>query len=136
MDEPKRIGTAARGQLAPGSRRFLNLLLVSLATSVVLRLVAPRLSVDPRLNPLLTFLAGAGAAVLVLRLMVQRERRVALQLVVSEIVGESSTPEIATMRILEALCVSQGWDAALRWEVNEEENRLEFCSGWGAPGRA
>jgi PAS domain S-box-containing protein len=136
MDEPKRIGTAGGGQLAPGSRRFLNLLLVSLAASVVLRLVAPRLSVDPRLNPLLIFLAGAGAAVLVLRLMVQRERRVALQLVVSEIVGESSTPEIATMRILEALCVSQGWDAALRWEVNEEENRLEFCSGWGAPGRA
>lgn len=72
---------------------------------------------------------------LVLRLMVQRERRVALQLVVSEIVGESSSPEIATMRILEALCVSQGWDAAFRWEVNEEENRLEFCSAWGAPGR-
>jgi hypothetical protein len=41
--------------------------------------------------------------VLVLRLMVQRERRVALQLVVSEIVGECSSAEIATMRILEAL---------------------------------
>ena len=39
------------------------------------------------------------------------------------------------MRILEALCVSQGWDVALKWEVNEEGSRLEFCSAWGAPGR-
>jgi PAS domain S-box-containing protein len=67
--------------------------------------------------------------------MVQREHRVALQLVVSEIAGETTSPEIAAMRILEALCVSQGWDVALRWEVNVEENRLEFCSAWGAPGR-
>lgn len=103
--------------------------------ATVLRVLAPRLLVDPRFDPLLIFFAGAAAAVLVLRLMVQRERRVALQLVVSEIVGESASPEIATMRILEVLCVSQGWDAAYRWEVNEAENRLEFCSAWGAPGR-
>lgn len=139
MDQFKGMGTTGGGQLAQGSRRFLNLLLLSLvglALSLVVRLLAPRLTVDPRFDPLLIFLAGAAAAVLVLRLMVQRERRVALQLVVSEIVGESSSPEIATMRILEALCVSQGWDAALRWEVNEERDRLEFCSAWGAPGRA
>jgi len=66
---------------------------------------------------------------------VQRERRVALQRVVSEIVGENTSPEVAAMRILEALCVSQGWDVALKWEVNTEENQLEFCSGWNAPGR-
>jgi PAS domain S-box-containing protein len=60
---------------------------------------------------------------------------VALQLVVTEIVGENTSPEVAAMRILEALCVSQGWDVALKWEVNAEENRLEFCSGWSAPGR-
>ena len=39
------------------------------------------------------------------------------------------------MRILEALCVSQGWDVAVKWEINPEENRLEFCTAWGAPGR-
>jgi PAS domain S-box-containing protein len=83
----------------------------------------------------MVFAAGAAAAVLVLRLLVQRERRVALQLVMSEIVGENTSPEIAAMRILEALCVSQGWDVALRWELNAEESRLEFCSAWGAPGR-
>ena len=130
------IGATSSGQ--PASRRLLHFVLLFLAgltLAVAIRVLAPRLTVDPRFDPLLIFFAGAAAAVLVLRLMVQRERRVALQLVVSEIVGESSSPEVAAMRILEALCVSQGWDAAFRWEVNEEENRLEFCSAWGAPGR-
>jgi len=131
-----KIGATSCDQ--PASRRLLHFVLLFLAgltLAVAVRVLAPRLSVDPRFDPLLIFFAGAAAAVLLLRLMVQRERRVALQLVVSEIVGESSSPEIAAMRILEALCVSQGWDAAFRWEVNEEENRLEFCSAWGAPGR-
>jgi PAS domain S-box-containing protein len=65
----------------------------------------------------------------------QREHRLALQLVVSQIVGENASPEAAAMRILEALCVSQGWDVAVKWEVNTEENCLVFCSAWGAPGR-
>src|SRR5581483_6051185 len=38
----------------------------------------------------------------------QREHRLALQLVVSQIVGENASPEIASMRILEAVCISQG----------------------------
>ncbi len=65
----------------------------------------------------------------------QREHRLALQLVVSQIVGENPSPEVAGVRILEALCVSQGWDVALKWEVNTEENRLEFSTAWGTPGR-
>ncbi len=65
----------------------------------------------------------------------QREHRLALQLVVSQIVGENISPDVAAMRILEALCVSQGWDVALKWEVNTEENVLEFSTAWGAPGR-
>jgi PAS domain S-box-containing protein len=65
----------------------------------------------------------------------QREHRLALQLVVSQIIGENTSPEVADMRILEALCISQGWDIALKWEVNSKENRLEFCTAWGAPGR-
>jgi PAS domain S-box-containing protein len=65
----------------------------------------------------------------------QREHRLALQLVVSQIVGENASPENAVVRILEALCVSQGWDVAIKWEVNAEENRLEFSTAWGAPGR-
>jgi PAS domain S-box-containing protein len=65
----------------------------------------------------------------------QRENRLALQLLVSQIVGENSSPELAAMHVLEALCASHGWDVAIKWEVNAEENRLEFSSAWGAPGR-
>jgi PAS domain S-box-containing protein len=65
----------------------------------------------------------------------QREHRLALQLVVSQIVGENTSSEVAAMRILEALCVSQGWDVAFKWEVDAEQNRLEFGTAWSAPGR-
>ncbi len=65
----------------------------------------------------------------------QREHRLALQLVVSQILGENASPDMAAIRILEALCTSQGWDLAVKWSVNVEEKRLEFSSGWGAPGR-
>jgi PAS domain S-box-containing protein len=128
-------GSERPSRLAWRALPFILLVLAGLSMAVALRLFAPRLIVSSRVEQVLIFAAGALAAVLVLRLMVQREHRVALQLVVSEIAGETASPEIAAMRILEALCVSQGWDVALRWEVNEEENRLEFCSAWGAPGR-
>ena len=65
----------------------------------------------------------------------QREHRLALQLVVSQILGESPSPEAASIRILEALCVSQGWDLAIKWTVDDKENRLEFSTAWGAQGR-
>jgi len=65
----------------------------------------------------------------------QREHRLALQLVVSQIVGENVSAEIATKRVLEALCISQGWDVAVKWEVNPEENRLEFSTAWGVQGK-
>lgn len=64
----------------------------------------------------------------------QRENRLALQLNVSQIVSESSAPEVAAMRILEALCISQGWDLAVKWRVNQKEDRLEFFTAWGTPG--
>jgi len=65
----------------------------------------------------------------------QREHRLALQLVVSQIVGENSSMQVAATRILEALCVSQGLDVAFKWEVNAEANQLEFSTAWGAPGQ-
>ena len=64
-----------------------------------------------------------------------REHRLALQLVVSQIVGENISAEVATKRVLEALCISQGWDVAVKWDVNPEENRLEFSTGWGVQGK-
>jgi len=65
----------------------------------------------------------------------QREHRLALQLVVSQIVAENTTPEVAAMRILEALCISQGWDMAIKWGVDTAGKELEFCTAWAAPGR-
>ncbi len=64
----------------------------------------------------------------------QREHRLALQLVVSQIVAENLTSKAAATRILEALCISQDWDVAIKWTVNGKERRLEFGTAWGAPG--
>jgi PAS domain S-box-containing protein len=65
----------------------------------------------------------------------QREHRLALQLAVSQILGENLPPETASMRILEALCVAHGWDAAIKWKLNERQDGLEFSTAWGYPGR-
>ncbi|MGD0733084.1 MAG: PAS domain S-box protein, partial [Terracidiphilus sp.] len=65
----------------------------------------------------------------------QRERRLALELAVSRIVAERTSPEVAVKRILEAVCVSQEWDAAVHWLVDAEDKRLEFSTAWYAPGR-
>jgi PAS domain S-box-containing protein len=67
----------------------------------------------------------------------QRENRLALQIAVSQIVGENvaNTNESAGMRILEALCLSQGWDLAIEWIVDPDQKHLEFGTAWGAPGR-
>jgi PAS domain S-box-containing protein len=78
----------------------------------------------------------------------QRERRLALQLVVSQIIGQSTSPEVAAMRILESVCLSQGWDSAMLWTVSTTSGmdagvdwtddgnaRLHFYSAWGAPGK-
>jgi PAS domain S-box-containing protein len=66
----------------------------------------------------------------------QREHRLALQLSVSQIIGENAASEIASMRIVEALCISQGWDMAIQWRVNPTEDRLEFYTAWSTPGPA
>src|SRR5208337_3637572 len=65
----------------------------------------------------------------------QRENRLALQLALSKIVGESASAESAGIRVLEALCTSQGWDVAILWVVDAEQKRLEFGTAWGTPGR-
>jgi PAS domain S-box-containing protein len=65
----------------------------------------------------------------------QREHRLALQLLVTQIVGENVSSEMAAMRVLEALCASQGWDVAVKWDINGDENRLEFSTAWGVPGK-
>ena len=66
----------------------------------------------------------------------RREKRLALQLAVSQIMGENTSPEDVSNRILEALCVAQGWDLAIKWEVDPKEGRLRFSAAWGTPGIA
>lgn len=66
----------------------------------------------------------------------RREQRLALQLLVSQILGENLTADKAAARVLEALCVSQGWDVAVKWDVNGEDRHLEFGTAWGLPGEA
>ena len=131
------MGTSGieNGRLVKRGVSYLSAILSGLALAGLFALLTRNLALDPRFTEVSIFFSGAAAAGLVLHLMVQREHRVALQLIVSEIVGENTSPEVAAMRILEALCVSQGWDVALKWEVNTEKNCLEFCSGWNAPGR-
>ena len=64
-----------------------------------------------------------------------RENRLALQLAVSQIVGENGAGEGTGMRILEALCISQGWDVGIQWTPDAEQKQLEFATAWGVPGR-
>jgi PAS domain S-box-containing protein len=65
----------------------------------------------------------------------RRENRLALQLAISQIVGEHMPGESEGMRILEALCISQGWDVAIEWLPGAEQKHLEFGTAWGTPGR-
>ena len=65
----------------------------------------------------------------------QRENRLALQLAISQIVGEHAPGESAGMRILEALCASQDWDLGILWLVDAEHRLLEFGTAWGVPGQ-
>ncbi len=66
----------------------------------------------------------------------QREKRLALQLAVSQIVGENISADDVSNRILEALCVAQGWDLAIKWEIDPLEDKLCFNAAWGTPGPA
>lgn len=65
----------------------------------------------------------------------QRENRLALQLAVSQIAAGNAPLEVASMRMLEALCVSQDWDLAVHWTVDPKGEHLEFSTAWGKPGR-
>jgi PAS domain S-box-containing protein len=66
----------------------------------------------------------------------QRERQMAMQLLVAQLVGESTRPEQALPRVLESLGSSLGWDVATIWRVDEEQQYLSYHAGWYAPGHA
>ncbi len=66
----------------------------------------------------------------------RRENRLALQFALSQMAGENETADSVTTRILEALCLSEGWDLAIQWDVDSRSDRLSFNTAWGAPGSA
>ena len=135
MHEKTTVEAEQAARTAHVGYSYLPPVLAGLALALAIVALAPRLLAGIQLNGLLIFAAGAAAAVLFIRLVMQREHRQALQRTVSQIVGEDSSPEVAITRILQTLCVSHGWDAALEWKVNAEESRLEFRSAWGTPGK-
>lgn len=65
----------------------------------------------------------------------RRERRLALQLKVSQIVGESTTQEQALPRVLDSLGASLGWECAFLWMVDEDQKQIRFRHDWISPGR-
>jgi PAS domain S-box-containing protein len=64
----------------------------------------------------------------------QRERQMSMQLLVAQLVGESTRPEQALPRVLESLGSSMGWDVAIIWRVNPEQQYLSYHTGWYGPG--
>ena len=63
----------------------------------------------------------------------RRERRLALQLTTTQIVSQSASSQSASVRILETLCLSLGWDAAFLWQFAQEGAELQFHVGWTSP---
>ncbi|MGH9590709.1 MAG: PAS domain S-box protein, partial [Terracidiphilus sp.] len=66
----------------------------------------------------------------------RREHRLALQFALTQMTGENETADSVTTRILEAVCLSEGWDLAIQWDVDARGDRLCFNTAWGAPGSA
>jgi PAS domain S-box-containing protein len=66
----------------------------------------------------------------------RRERRLGMQLEVSQIVGESISQDEALPKVLGVLCTTLGYDLANLWVVDEEQQHIRFYCSWAAPGRA
>ncbi len=62
----------------------------------------------------------------------QRERRLAMQLAVSQVVGESNTSDEALPAMLESLGTNLGFDMAGLWFVSSGEH-ARYLAGWYAP---
>ena len=65
----------------------------------------------------------------------QRERRLAMQLAVSQVVGESTTSDEALPAMLESLGTNLGFDMAGLWFVSSDQH-TRYLAGWYAPDRA
>jgi PAS domain S-box-containing protein len=66
----------------------------------------------------------------------RRERRLAMQLQVSQIIGESTSTEEGLLHVLESLCGSLAFEFAAFWVVDEAQHAIRFHSSWAVPGRS
>lgn len=66
----------------------------------------------------------------------RRERRLRIQLVVSQIIGETTSLDEGLARVLEALCTTFSCEFAALWTVDEAQHLIRPRIGWCAKGRS
>ncbi len=95
------------------------------------RLLEIEISLTPRQHADAT--NTVGCAIRDVTTQKQRERRLALQLAVAQIISQSTSSQSASIRILETLCLSLGWDVAFLWRSPRTASHLQFHVGWASP---
>ncbi|MGC2618108.1 MAG: PAS domain S-box protein, partial [Acidobacteriaceae bacterium] len=66
----------------------------------------------------------------------RRERRLRIQLVVSQIIGETTSMDEGLTRVLEALCGTFSCEFAALWTVDEQQHLIRARITWAARGRS
>ena len=66
----------------------------------------------------------------------RRERRLRIQLIVSQIIAETTSIDEGLLRVLEALCVTFACEAAVLWRVDEAQHVVRPRLAWYARGRS
>jgi PAS domain S-box-containing protein len=66
----------------------------------------------------------------------RRERRLRIQLVVSQIIAETTSLEEGLSHVLQALCDNFSCEFAALWSVDEAQHSLRPLITWHAPGRS
>jgi PAS domain S-box-containing protein len=66
----------------------------------------------------------------------RRERRLRIQLVVSQIIGETTSMDEGLTRVLEALCNTFSCEFAALWTVDEAQHSIRPRISWFAKGRS
>jgi PAS domain S-box-containing protein len=66
----------------------------------------------------------------------RRERRLRIQLVVSQIIGETTSMDEGLSRVLEALCTTFSCEFAALWTVDEQQHLIRPRITWSSRGRS
>jgi PAS domain S-box-containing protein len=66
----------------------------------------------------------------------RRERRLRIQLVVSQIIGETTSMDEGLTRVLEAVCGTFSCEFASLWTVDEQQHLIRARITWAARGRS